>query len=95
MPAWRRRASHRRAKAPCAVLVAEDNRGQPARDRDDARQARLRASTSPRDGREALEKLAGGAYAAVFMDCQMPVVDGYAATGRLRASEPAGQAPAR
>ncbi|HWM09924.1 MAG TPA: response regulator [Solirubrobacteraceae bacterium] len=39
------------------------------------------------DGAEALAKLAHGTYAAVFMDCQMPNLDGYAATARIRAGE--------
>jgi two-component system sensor histidine kinase/response regulator len=39
------------------------------------------------DGGEALAKLERGDYAAVFMDCQMPVLDGYETTRRIRAAE--------
>jgi CheY-like chemotaxis protein/HPt (histidine-containing phosphotransfer) domain-containing protein len=45
-------------------------------------------------GRQALERLRAGAYDLVFMDCEMPEMDGYATTAVIRRQEgPAARIP--
>jgi two-component system sensor histidine kinase/response regulator len=68
------------------VLIAED---------DEINQAVAKALLGKRgfhtviahNGREAVEMAAAGDYAAIFMDCQMPELDGYDATRRIRDAE--------
>ena len=42
---------------------------------------------SAENGRQAFEVSATGAYDLIFMDCQMPVMDGFTATARIRERE--------
>ena len=46
--------------------------------------------TSARDGKEALAAHERDRFDVIFMDCQMPVMDGFAATTRIREREQAG-----
>jgi PAS domain S-box-containing protein len=73
------------------VLVVEDNEINRAVALRTLERLGYRAAGA-RNGQEAVERFTPETYAAVLMDCQMPVMDGYQATARLRALE-AGRRP--
>jgi len=65
------------------ILLVEDNSINQELARDLLNRAGIIVSVAG-DGREALDMLEAEAFDAVLMDCQMPVMDGYAATRALR-----------
>src|SRR5262249_6221501 len=85
-PAADPRTGATRGAGSHTVLVVEDNA---------VNQRVIEAMLSKRgfsvdcaaNGREGLAMIASHDYAVVFMDCQMPEMDGYEATAALRASE--------
>ncbi|HKY38586.1 MAG TPA: response regulator [Polyangiaceae bacterium] len=65
------------------VLVVDDNEINQFVAVEQLEQLGYRADVAG-NGLEAFEKVKRGGYAAVLMDCQMPVMDGYTATGEIR-----------
>ena len=68
------------------ILLVEDN---PVNQRVAQRTLQNLAAevTIANNGAEALERIAAAAFDAVLMDCQMPVMDGFTATRRIRDME--------
>jgi CheY-like chemotaxis protein len=89
-----RRTSARAAPAPDLagrrVLVVEDNPVNRKVAADQLAQFGCAVELAE-DGRKALEAFARAPFDLVLMDCQMPVMDGYAAAAELRRREPPGE----
>ena len=67
----------------CRVLVCEDNLIN-ARIIQSILQLKAIDSEHAKDGREAVQKAQTGKYQAILMDIRMPLLDGYAATEKIR-----------
>jgi signal transduction histidine kinase/DNA-binding response OmpR family regulator len=74
---------HRAALAGARILLVEDNPINQELACDLLSRAGMQITTAD-NGQQALERLAHGGFDLVLMDCQMPVMDGYAATRALR-----------
>ena len=81
------RLDHRAALAGAHVLLVEDNPINQELAVDLLSRAGVIVRVA-RDGQEALGVLARERFDAVLMDCQMPIMDGYAATRALRRQPP-------
>jgi CheY-like chemotaxis protein len=78
--------AQRPANLGLSVLVADDNAIN--REVATAMLEQLRCSVViAEDGRVAVEQVRTGRFHVVLMDCQMPVMDGYAATAEIRREE--------
>ena len=68
------------------VLVVEDNPVNLSVSRKLLKKLNLTCDTAE-DGKQGLKKIAEKQYDLIFMDCQMPIMDGYTATGMVRRQE--------
>jgi len=68
------------------VLLVEDNAVNQKLARRLLEKAGLRVEVAV-NGREAVERTGAGAYHVIFMDCQMPEMDGFEATAHIRRQE--------
>jgi signal transduction histidine kinase/CheY-like chemotaxis protein/HPt (histidine-containing phosphotransfer) domain-containing protein len=82
-PRPRRQSTRNRGKR---ILIVDDNDINQFVAVEQVEQAGFEAHVAS-NGEQAVERAKHGKYAAILMDCQMPVMDGYAATRAIRDSE--------
>ena len=75
------------------ILVADDHEVNQLLVVDMLEQAGLRCDAVS-DGAQAVKQTASGNYDVILMDCQMPVMDGFDATARIRAGSARSGRPA-
>jgi len=85
-----RHGNESRKTRPIRILVAEDNAINQEVCVRMLQKAGFEASVVE-NGEEAVHALSNEAFDLVFMDCQMPVMDGYEATGQIRKREQGGK----
>lgn len=79
-------AARRAVYSTCRILVVEDNAVNQEVALGMLEKIGFTAEVAD-NGQEGLDRLAKESFDLVLMDCQMPVLDGYAATGQLRERE--------
>ncbi|MCP3890239.1 MAG: response regulator [Desulfobulbaceae bacterium] len=81
-------AENRRNQLDIHVLVVEDNQTNQEVVASIIKKLKYRVSIVS-NGKEAVEAVSENSYNLIFMDCQMPVMDGYQATAYIRSLEDA------
>jgi len=85
-PLQRRRPVRREKRSDLRILVAEDNLVNQKVTLHLLEALGLQAQLA-QNGREALEAISRGPYDLILMDCQMPEMDGFTATAKIREQE--------